>query len=108
MANCVGPGDIRQRLASLPSRQGLLPLMLRKGRLPTELHASNLRSLPAFGSPGQDQMPLKLRKAAKDRKHQLAMWRGAVCPGIAKGAEASPGFVNRRQGVEQITSAQPI
>ena len=69
---------------------------------------SNLRSLPAFGSPGQDQMPLKLRKAAKDRKHQLAMWRGAVCPGIAKGAEASPGFVNRRQGVEQITSAQPI
>jgi hypothetical protein len=100
MANCVGPGDIRQRLASLPSRQGLLPLMLRKGRLPTELHASNLRSLPAFGSPGQYQMPLKLRKAAK--------WRGAVCPGIAKGAEASPGFVNRRQGVEQITSAQPI
>ena len=29
----------------------------------TKLHASNLRSLPAFGSPRQDQMPLKLGKA---------------------------------------------
>ena len=77
-----------------PPRQGFSLLMLRQCRLPAELHASNLRWHPAFGSPRQDQVPLKLGEAAADREHQLAMWRGAVCPRIAQGAEARSGFVN--------------
>ena len=63
MADVVGPRDLRQGFASLAPRQGFSLLMLREGRLATKLHASNLRSLPAFGSPRQDQMPLKLGKA---------------------------------------------
>ena len=53
-----------------PPRQGFSLLMLRQCRLPAELHASNLRWHPAFGSPRQDQVPLKLGEAAKDREHQ--------------------------------------
>ena len=63
MADVVGPRNLRQGFASLASRQGFSLLMLCEGRLATKLHASNLRSLPAFGSPRQDQMPLKLGKA---------------------------------------------
>ena len=52
-----------------PPRQGFSLLMLRQCRLPAELHASNLRWHPAFGSPRQDQVPLKLGEAAADREH---------------------------------------
>ena len=66
MAYVVGPRNLGQGFTSLPSRQCFRPLMFCQRRLSTKLHASNLCSLPAFRSPGQDQMPLELGQSAQD------------------------------------------
>ena len=96
MAYVVGPRNLRRRFARFPPRQSFSLLMLSEGRLAAELHAPHLRSLPSLVRPRQDQVPLKLGEAAKDREHQPAMWGGAVCPRITQRAEACSGFVNGR------------
>ena len=56
MADVVGPRNLRQGFASLAPRQGFSLLMLCEGHFQLTSSASNLRSLPAFGSssPGSD------------------------------------------------------
>jgi hypothetical protein len=61
------PGDIRQRLACVPSRKRLTALMqIQLGR-PPHVDASRFSAFTALASPNPDQLPLKFRKAPEDR-----------------------------------------
>ena len=69
-----------------PPRQGFSLLMLRQCRLPAELHASNLRWHPAFGSPRQDQVPLKLSN--EDRR---SLFDTTACVAAGRSSSAKAG-----------------
>ena len=69
MRDVVAPPDFGQTLASLPPRDGLLPLMQSEFELPPEPNAPGLSTLPAFPGSGFNQFPLEFRQPAEDGQH---------------------------------------
>ena len=77
--------------------------------LPAEPYPSGLGSLPAFVSPGPDQLPLELSEAAEDRQHQPAVRGGGIGPGIGQGPEPRPSLPNGIEDVEEVAeSISPV
>ena len=69
VTDVVAPADLREGLASLSPRHGLLPLMQRKLQLPPKPYPASLGPSAPFTGAGEDQAPLELNKATKDRYH---------------------------------------
>ena len=79
MANPERPGDIRQRLPSLPPRQRLPPLITIEDRRPS--YAPN-GPLPTFPGASLDQFPLELCNPSQHGQHQAPVWRDGVRPAL--------------------------
>ncbi len=103
VADVVAPADLRQRLAGLPPRNRLLPLMCRELQLAAELDASSLWSLAAFVSPRLDQLPFKLRKPTQHGQHQSPVGSRGIGPSIGQRSKPRTSFGNRIEHIEQIT-----
>ena len=104
MADVIGSADLSHGLASFPSRQRFEDLVTSELGLPAEAYPSGLSPLPAFLSPGLDQLPLELGKATEDRQHQPAVSRGSIRPGVRERSETRPSFADRVEDVEEIAS----
>ena len=110
MADAEGPGDVREGLTRLPSRQRLTPLMRIERRRPSHVDALGLRALSPFACSGADQLPLKLRQPAEHGQHQPPVRRGGMGPGIREGTQSRARLADRVKRVEQVPrrSRQPV
>src|SRR5712691_1577690 len=95
VAHIIAAPDFDQRLAGLPSRQGLLDLMWRQLQLATEPNAAGLCPLPPFVRASLDKLALEFRQATKHSQHQPPVRCCRVRPSIRDRTEASAYLADR-------------
>jgi hypothetical protein len=87
VTDVVAPADLREGLASLSPRHGLLPLMQSELELPAKPHPASFGPGAPFTSAGEDQAPLEFREPTKDGQHQPAVRGCRVGPSISQRSE---------------------